>query len=94
MTDEPIFEHLYFTYLDFAKMSIPQNATIACLGCLFRSYPALILRDETMEWMDSVFTSNDLDNHARLLGVIHEFMQSEAKKKAEGECFVGGRSMC
>lgn len=83
MTEEPVFEHLYATYLDFARMPISQQAPTACLGCLFRTYPILVLRDQTMAWMDAVFKSNDLDNHARLLGVIHEFMQNEAKKKAE-----------
>lgn len=53
-------------------------------GCLSRTYPSLVLRDETHTWMDRVFATNDYDNQARLFGVIHEFLVSEAKRKASG----------
>lgn len=33
--------------------------------------------------MDGVFASNDQDNHARLLVVMQDFLESEAKKRAE-----------
>lgn len=35
-----------------------------------------------MDWMDSVFATNDTTTQARLLSVIHEFLLSEAEKKA------------
>lgn len=34
--------------------------------------------------MDRTFATNDFDIHARLLGVMHEFLVSEAKRKASG----------
>jgi cohesin loading factor subunit SCC2 len=55
-----------------------------CLGSLFRAYPILILREEAMKWMDGVFASTDTATQARLLDVIHEFLLSEAEKKAGG----------
>jgi hypothetical protein len=39
--------------------------------------------EETAEWMDAVFASNDQDNHARLLITMQDFLQSEARKKAD-----------
>lgn len=50
-------------------------------GCLFRAYPDLIALEETGEWMDKVFASNDADSHARLLGVMQDFLDAEARKK-------------
>jgi hypothetical protein len=35
-------------------------------------------------FMDRVFASTDFDNHARLFGVMHDFLLSEAKRKASG----------
>jgi cohesin loading factor subunit SCC2 len=63
-------------------MPIPQMAPSLCLGSLFRAYPVLILREEATDWMDGVFASNDTTTQARLLGVIHDFLLSEADKKA------------
>jgi hypothetical protein len=34
--------------------------------------------------MDRVFASSDFDNQARLFGVMHEFLVSEAKRKLTG----------
>lgn len=53
-------------------------------GCLTRTYPSLVLRDEMHMFMDRVFASTDFDNHARLFGVMHDFLVSEAKRKASG----------
>ena len=65
-------------------MPIPQAAPSICLGSLFRSDPILILRPEAMNWMDTVFATNDMETQAKLLGVMHEFLVSEAEKKAAG----------
>lgn len=35
-------------------------------------------------FMDRVFASTDFDNHARLFGIMQEFLISEAKRKASG----------
>jgi hypothetical protein len=43
-----------------------------------------MLREETMQWMQSVFTGQDEANRARLLRVIHEFLVSEAGRKSAG----------
>ncbi|KAK1921174.1 hypothetical protein DB88DRAFT_92041 [Papiliotrema laurentii] len=80
--DRPLYEHLFDACLDFTKMPIPQMAPSLCLGSLFRAYPVLILREEATDWMDGVFASNDTTTQARLLGVIHDFLLSEADKKA------------
>jgi hypothetical protein len=51
-----------------------------------------MLREETMQWMQSVFTGQDEANRARLLRVIHEFLVSEAgRKSAGGEELLGQR---
>lgn len=77
-------------------MDVPQVAPILSLGelsrtfcrqtdiqgCLFRTYPDLIMLEETADWMDQVFKTNDDENHTRLLGVIYEFLATEAKRKA------------
>lgn len=63
-------------------MPIPQASPSMCLGSLFRAYPVLILRPEAMDWMDAVFASNDTPTQAKLLTVIHDFLLSEADKKA------------
>ncbi|WVR03096.1 hypothetical protein IAU60_000086 [Kwoniella sp. DSM 27419] len=85
ITSEPISSYLYEVYLDFAQIPSYQNAAIICLGSLFRTYPAMLQRPETTSWMRTTFASNNADNHAQLLGVIHEFLASEAQKRAAGE---------
>lgn len=78
---------MFETFLDFTKMPIPQVAPSQCIGSLFRAYPVLILRPEAMQWMEQVFSpsNNDSDTKAKLLGVIHEFLISEADKRNNGE---------
>ena len=44
-----------------------------------------MLRDEALDWIDEVFKAPDLDNRARLLGVIHDFLSSEVEKKTAGK---------
>lgn len=78
-------EYFFDMYLDFSKYSIFQNAPSLCLGSLFHAYPALILREEATEWMDQVFKSNAHEGQARLLKVIHDFLVSEAEKRAAGK---------
>ena len=39
--------------------------------------------DETADWMNAIFTSNDPENQTRLLAVMQDFLESEAKKKAD-----------
>ena len=78
-------EHLYECFLDFAHMPINQTASGICLGALFKGYPALILRDESVEWMTSVFAFADGEAHARLLSVLHDFLVSEGERKSRGE---------
>ena len=51
---------------------------------MFRAYPALIIRDEASEWIGNIFASRDMDNCARVLGVIHGFLTSEVERKASG----------
>nr|KIR48435.1 cohesin loading factor subunit SCC2 [Cryptococcus bacillisporus CA1280] len=54
------------------------------LGALFRSYPSLLRQPEIVQWMQDTFVSGDMDARARLLGVIHEFLASEVRKRMEG----------
>ena len=35
-----------------------------------------------MQWMREVFASIDMDNRARVLGVIHDFLLAEVDKKS------------
>ncbi|KAK8844801.1 hypothetical protein IAR55_006651 [Kwoniella newhampshirensis] len=81
----PVAEYLFEVYLGFARMPTSQTAPIICLGSLFRTYPWLLQRPETTEWMQTTFNSSDTDNQARLLGVIHEFLAAEVEKRASGE---------
>lgn len=78
-------EYFFDMYLDFSRYPIFQNAPSLCLGSLFHAYPALVLREEATEWMDQVFKSNDQEGQARLLKVIHDFLVSEAEKRAAGK---------
>lgn len=65
-------------------MPIPQAAPSFGLGSLFRGYPVLLLREEALEWTNQVFATNDMDNQARILGVIHAFLEAEVEKKTKG----------
>ncbi|EIW73035.1 hypothetical protein TREMEDRAFT_59198 [Tremella mesenterica DSM 1558] len=85
ITDGLLYEYLFYLYLQFTHLPIPQTAPSICLGCLFHTYPALVLRDEALDWMNQVFSSPDMDNRARLLGVIHDFLSSEVEKKTAGQ---------
>jgi cohesin loading factor subunit SCC2 len=78
-------EYFFDMYLDFSRYPIFQNAPSLCLGSLFHAYPALILREEATEWMDQVFKSSDYEGQAGLLKVIHDFLVSEAEKRAAGK---------
>lgn len=71
-------------FLDFSRMPINQTAPSFGLGALFRAYPRLILQEEALTWTQQVFESNDADNQARILGVIHQFLVTEIEKKAKG----------
>nr|XP_019013987.1 uncharacterized protein I206_00064 [Kwoniella pini CBS 10737]OCF52768.1 hypothetical protein I206_00064 [Kwoniella pini CBS 10737] len=82
IASSPISEYFYETYLDLSKLPSFQNAATICIGSLFRSYPFLLLREETSEWMQDTFNSNNEDNRAQLLGVIHEFLASEVDKRS------------
>lgn len=72
-------------YLDFSQYQIYQNTPTLALGSLFHAYPFLIVRDEATDWMRGVFASADHESQARLLGAIHDFLKSEAEKKAAGK---------
>lgn len=72
-------------YLDFSHYAIYQNAPSLCLGSLFHAYPALVLREEAMDWMYNVFKSDDQEGQARLFRVIYDFLISEAEKRAAGK---------
>lgn len=65
-------------------MRSTHSAPTICLGALFRSYPSLLQQPEIVQWMQDTFVSGDMDARARLLGVIHEFLASEVKKRMEG----------
>ncbi|WVO15130.1 hypothetical protein L204_102774 [Cryptococcus depauperatus] len=84
LSTQPIHEYLYEIYLDFTHVSSAHSTPTLCLGALFRSYPILMSRPETTSWMKTIFDSGDQDSQARLLGIINEFLISEAKKRAEG----------
>ncbi|WRT63186.1 uncharacterized protein IL334_000089 [Kwoniella shivajii] len=84
ITSISISEYLYEVYADFSKIASFQNAATICLGSLFRSYPFLLQRKDTTDWMQETFKSPNEDNRAQLLGVIHEFLSSEAEKRASG----------
>ncbi|WVQ82810.1 hypothetical protein IAT38_004942 [Cryptococcus sp. DSM 104549] len=85
ITPQPIAEYLFEVYLDFAHMPASQTAPTICLGSLFRTYPYLLQRSDTTQWMTATFRSNDMDSKARLLGVIYEFLASEVEKRSSGE---------
>lgn len=72
---------MFEAVLEFTKMPISQQAPSMCFGALFRAYPVLILREEAAAWMDGVFKGHDEATQARLLAVIHDFLNSEAEKK-------------
>jgi cohesin loading factor subunit SCC2 len=91
ITQSPLYEYLFNVYLDFARMGTPQLAPSLCLGSLFRAYPVLILQEGALEWMDGVFGGRDVDMQGRLLGVIWEFLKSEAEKKNAGVVGVKGK---
>ncbi|ORY23265.1 hypothetical protein BCR39DRAFT_549569 [Naematelia encephala] len=80
--DQPLYQHLYDTFLDFTEMPISQAAPTVCLGSLFKACPDFILADKTTAWINRVFASNDPDNQARVLTVICEFLHAESDKKA------------
>ncbi|WVQ72222.1 hypothetical protein IAR50_001771 [Cryptococcus sp. DSM 104548] len=82
ISPQPLAVYFYELYLDFASMSTPHPAPTICLGALFRSYPSLLQRPETTEWMEKTFESNDTEGQCRLLGVLHQFLSSEVKKRA------------
>ncbi|KIR30957.1 cohesin loading factor subunit SCC2 [Cryptococcus deuterogattii LA55] len=84
ITAQPISEYFSLIYLDFARMHSAQSAPTICLGALFRSYPSLLQQPEIVQWMQDTFISGDMDARARLLGVIHEFLASEVRKRMEG----------
>ncbi|WVQ94119.1 hypothetical protein IAU59_001197 [Kwoniella sp. CBS 9459] len=84
IASQPLSEYLFEVYLDFSRLPSFQNAATICLGCLFRTYPALLQKSETTTWMQETFSSNNLENQAQLLGVIHEFLASEVQKRAAG----------
>ncbi|OCF60187.1 hypothetical protein L486_02867 [Kwoniella mangroviensis CBS 10435] len=83
ITSSPISVYLYEVYLDFAKLPSYQSAATICIGSLFRSYPFLLQREETSEWMSDTFKSQNEDNRAQLLGVIHEFLASEVERRTD-----------
>ncbi|KIR53758.1 cohesin loading factor subunit SCC2 [Cryptococcus gattii Ru294] len=74
---------LYITALiaEGCKLDVVANDD---LGALFRSYPSLLQQPEIVRWMQDTFVSGDMDARARILGVIHEFLASEVKKRMEG----------
>ncbi|WWC57550.1 uncharacterized protein I303_100082 [Kwoniella dejecticola CBS 10117] len=82
ITSSSISEHFYEVYLDLSKVPSFQSAATVCVGSLFRTYPFLLQREETNGWMQDTFKSNNEDNRAQLLGVIHEFLASEVEKRA------------
>ncbi|WVW81234.1 hypothetical protein I302_103225 [Kwoniella bestiolae CBS 10118] len=83
ITSSPISVYFYEVYLDFAKLPSFQSAATICIGSLFRSYPFLLQREETTEWMLDTFNSQNEDNRAQLLSVIHEFLASEVERRTE-----------
>ncbi|CAD6587723.1 MAG: Sister chromatid cohesion protein 2 [Tremellales sp. Tagirdzhanova-0007] len=84
ISDRPISEYFYDMFLSHSKMPMSQVAPTTCLGCVFHAYPALILRNETSEWIGDIFAAKDMDNCARVLGVIHGFLASEVERKTSG----------
>ncbi|TYJ53043.1 hypothetical protein B9479_006320 [Cryptococcus floricola] len=82
ISPQPLAVYFFELYLDFASMSTPHSAPTICLGALFRAYPSLLQLPETTEWMEKTFESNDMDGQCRLLGVLHQFLSSEVKKRA------------
>lgn len=80
-------------YLDFSRYPIYQNAPSLCLGSLFHAYPALVLREEATEWMNQIFKSDDFEGQARLFKVIHDFLVSEAEKRAAGKVDPGIKAL-
>ncbi|KAK4684433.1 cohesin loading factor subunit SCC2, partial [Tremellales sp. Uapishka_1] len=82
ITDTAPSEYFFDLFLDFTSLPIPQAAPTVSLGALFKGHPALILGDRAMKWMDDVFSSQNDEDKARLMGVIHEFLMAEVEKKA------------
>lgn len=51
-------------------------------GFLFRGFPTLMLNPAATTIMDEVFASTDIDEQARLLGVVQDFLTQQAERNA------------
>ena len=55
-----------------------------CTGFLFRAYPTLMLQPAATSIMDDVFArATDVDEQARLLGIVQDFLTQQADKNTD-----------
>lgn len=90
ISQRPLSEHLFDAFLEFAMASTSQHAPMLCLSALYRSNPRLIIHEKSTRWMRSIIDSPNMDNQARVLQLLHDFLasqaaQSQPTKTAKGE---------
>ncbi|MBW0481416.1 hypothetical protein O181_021131 [Austropuccinia psidii MF-1] len=77
----PVHLHVYNALLHIYKAEPAKpirNVTLTCLGFIYRAYPSLMTRSESIELMDNVFKEcSQSDLQHRLLKLIVEFISSQ-----------------
>ncbi|KAL1405359.1 Sister chromatid cohesion protein 2 [Vanrija albida] len=78
ISQRPLSEHLFDVFLEFAMASSSQHAPMLCLGALYRTNPRFIIHEKSTTWMRGIIESPNLDNQARVLQLLHDFLVSQA----------------
>ena len=84
----PLVQHIYQCILrlhDKFRDNNVRGRLLICLGFLFRAQPTLMTLESSASVMDAIFESPELDNRARLLKLMQDFLVSEAAKHTAQE---------
>lgn len=88
ITDEVIYFDtfsLLVTIYSNPEMAMVRHQALGALGFLFRAYPSLMVEDEAVIIMDSIFNNQNKagEERVRLIQVIQDFLAQQAVKADE-----------